>query len=556
MKSFFSACPLRPLLLVLLLLLPALGPAQNTPPAWSDAASLGLSSPGPYRSVYDAAGNLYVAGIFTGTTLVGGTVLTSQGGNDGYVAKFTPTGGLAWMVPFSTPGNEGVYGVAVDAAGNVFVTGSFTNTIDLSNGVTLSNPGGTSARLFVVRFSPQGSAQWAQQSSGSGVSAQGIGLDATGSVYVAGLYASPLTIGPTTLTYPTGSTPLIGVFLARVSAATGALQALTHAFHLERLSSTGTATWFAPGLAVTPAGEVVLHDIFSQRAVFSGATLTPTGLNDVLVARFDAQGALQWARQGGGTGEDRVYSAQVDAAGNVYAAGLFSGSASFDATSLPGAGGLDGFLVKYSPLGTLQWARALGSSGSDAYNYVALDAAANPYAVGNVAGSAQVGSFPLTTAGGSDVLLTAYSPQGQVRWVQQAGGPGNDSGHQLGFAANGDALVFGTFEQTCAFGPLSLSAATPPGYFKARLAGAALATRPAQTVQPLALYPNPAHALLRLPQLPSGTPVQLLDALGRVARITTVAAGAVSVHGLPAGLYQLRALDAQGQPCTGRVVVE
>ncbi|MCC3156832.1 hypothetical protein LJ737_06270 [Hymenobacter sp. 15J16-1T3B] len=533
-----------------------LSSAQNAAPAWSDAVSLGLTSPSPYRSVYDAAGNLYVAGIFTTTTSVGGTVLPNQGGNDGYVAKFTPTGALDWVVPFSTPGNEGVYAVAVDAAGNVFVTGHFTNAIALGNGVTLSNSSGTSSRLFVVRFSPQGIAQWAQQSSASGVSAQAIGLDATGSVYVSGLYTSTLTIGPTSITYPAGSTPLIGVFLARVSAATGAVQSLSHAFHLERLSSTGTVTWYTPGIAVTPAGEVVLHNVFNQRAVFSGATLTPTGLNDVLVARFDAQGAFQWARQGGGTGEDRIYSAQVDAVGNVYAAGFFNGSASFDAASLPGSGGLDGFLVKYSPQGALQWVRTIGSPGPDAYNYVALDNADNPYTVGNLGGPAQVGSLSLTTTGGADVLLAAYTPQGQVRWVQQAGGPGTDSGHQLSFAANGDALVFGTFEQTCAFGPLSLSTSTPPGYFKSRLAGAALPTRAATATQPLALYPSPATDQLHLPVLPAGTRVQLLDALGRVARTATVAAGAISVRGLPAGLYSLRAADAHGRAYRGRVVVE
>jgi hypothetical protein len=50
--------------------------------------------------------------------------------------------------------------------------------------------------------------------------------------------------------------------------------------------------------------------------------------------------------------------------------------------------------------------------------------------------------------------------------------------------------------------------------------------------------------------------MQLVDALGRVARDTHVAAAAVSVRGLPPGLYTLRATDAHGCTYASRVAVE
>ena len=60
-----------------------------------------------------------------------------------------------------------------------------------------------------------------------------------------------------------------------------------------------------------------------------------------------------------------------------------------------------------------------------------------------------------------------------------------------------------------------------------------------------------------MPGLPAGTGVQLLDALGRVARETTVSAAAqVSVLGLRPGLYTLRATDARGQQLSARLAVE
>jgi hypothetical protein len=73
----------------------------------------------------------------------------------------------------------------------------------------------------------------------------------------------------------------------------------------------------------------------------------------------------------------------------------------------------------------------------------------------------------------------------------------------------------------------------------------------------LTVWPNPATSYVLITGLATGSAVQLIDALGRVACATTVSAvGEVSVSGLAPGFYILRATDAQGRPVTGRVVVE
>ena len=63
--------------------------------------------------------------------------------------------------------------------------------------------------------------------------------------------------------------------------------------------------------------------------------------------------------------------------------------------------------------------------------------------------------------------------------------------------------------------------------------------------------------MVHLPALLLGTRVQLLDGLGWVVRETAGGTAAqVSVRGLAPGLYALRATDAQGRPCAGRMAVE
>lgn len=90
---------------------------------------------GSVRSLaLDVAGNVYVQGLFsvqgdfnpgTGTTL-----LTSQGGTDVFVAKFTDAGTFVWAVSFGGTGNDLSEGIAVDTAGNVHVAGGFYGTVD------------------------------------------------------------------------------------------------------------------------------------------------------------------------------------------------------------------------------------------------------------------------------------------------------------------------------------------------------------------------------------------------------------------------------------------
>ncbi|MCC3156830.1 T9SS type A sorting domain-containing protein [Hymenobacter sp. 15J16-1T3B] len=527
----------------------------TTAPAWGGASQIG---PGPIyvtRSAVDAAGNTYQVSTFTNALTLGGTSLTSVGNTDAYLAKFTASGTLAWIRQLGSAGFEAGNDLVLDAAGNVYITGNYTNAISLGNGLSLTDGGGTSNKLFVVRYSPQGTPEWAQQSqlttTGSTAVGSGIGLDAAGNVHVAGYFGRNVSIGSSSVSTTTFQP---GNFLARFAGGTGTLLSLVKAF--EYGPSTGTATYTYPVLAVAPTGEDYLLNHANQPAIFGGTTYSSRGGNDVLVARYSAQGALEWVQQAGGAADDRMRRARTDAAGNLYIAGYFTGPAQFGTTTLPGAGDYDGFLLKYSSQGVMQWVQPGGGPGSDGFGDVVLDAAGNAYVTGNFDGTAQYGPATLTSAGSRDATVAAYTPQGQLRWVQQAGGTGFDVAYDLGFDGAGYLRVVGRFEGTCVFGPATLTVATGSELFLARLGTTPLAVRPAVAAQALAFYPNPAHDQVQLPGLPAGSAVQLVDALGRVARATRVAAGAVSVQGLPAGLYTLRATDAQSRPVSGRVLVQ
>ncbi|UOQ71418.1 SBBP repeat-containing protein [Hymenobacter cellulosilyticus] len=247
--------------------------AQTTPPAWLSARAVGVGSAFQGGAAVDAAGNTYEAGTFSGTTTVAGTTLTSQGDYDGYLAKYTPTGTLAWVRQIGSAGRDNAFDVAVDAAGNAYVTGGFTSSITLSNNLSLTSTTTAGKRLFVVRYSPQGTPEWAQQSTPANASlldGSGIATDAAGDVYVTGTVSGGITIGTTSVNL---SNPEGGAFLARLSGATGALQSLTEAFRYTNNPSASGAL-YGPRIAVGPAGETFLMTTFFQSPVLGGTTFT------------------------------------------------------------------------------------------------------------------------------------------------------------------------------------------------------------------------------------------------------------------------------------------
>jgi hypothetical protein len=422
-------------------------------PTWLSAQSASTSNYPAVGTAIDAAGNTYTAGNFTGTAIFGGVAYTSRGSGDAYLAKYTPAGSLAWVHIIGGPGTESAEDVALDAAGNAYVAGNFSATVTLGNNLVLDGSNTFGSKAYVVRFSPQGTPAWALQST-TFSSATSLAIDASDNVYVTGVFGPNLTLGGASITIPSAYASF-APFLARLSSATGQVNRLAPAFFYA-LNSNTSAIYSPPEVAVSPTGAAYLINAFVESPIVGPTTFTSRGLTDALVLRLDEQGAIDWARQLGGTNNDYINDGIVDAAGNFYVAGYFAGQASADALPIPNAGGFDGFLVKFSPQGNALWARNAGGSAFDSLYGVALDATGQPYVTGNFSGSAPFGTTILTAVGGTDVCVVAYTAQGQVRWAQQAGGTANDSGYGIGLDSRGDIYLSGNLRGAAAFGSYSV----------------------------------------------------------------------------------------------------
>ncbi|UOQ52230.1 T9SS type A sorting domain-containing protein [Hymenobacter cellulosivorans] len=561
---FFSTAIARGAALLAGVVLTAAPLSAQTPLTWTNATVVGDYNSGSLSNIaVDAAGNVYETRTFLGSAQIGNQTLVSTTSSDALLAKYSPAGVLLWVRQLSSAGPDSGFDVEVDAAGNCYVAGYFAGPITLGNGVELTSTT-TSTKAYVVSYAPDGTVRWAQQSSATGASGTAVlgnslAVDAAGAVYLAGRFQQQARFGNTILNAPAESSGE-AAFVAKFAAANGALLLAIPAYYYARPAPNASALYQAPQLAVSPAGDITLATYFSGRPVFGPVTLTSQGRNDVLLARYSATGTLQWVQQFGGPQDELVSQVKTDAAGNTYLAGSYEGSPSFGTTPLPAAAVPNAFLAKYSAVGQPDWVQPGSSASLSRWMDLALDATGAPYVTGYFSGETRYGTTPpvvLTSAGGTDAVVAAYTPQGQALWAQAGAGTYVDMGTTLGLDAQGSVYVAGFFTTAATFGPVRLSLpSTANNRFLARLSTTTLARQEART-QALGLYPNPATSVLQVPALPAGTAVQFVDARGRVARHATVGSGAqVSVRGLAPGLYILRTSTAQGQQFAGRVVVE
>lgn len=350
----------------------------------------------------DSAGNVYVTGRFEGTAEFapgsGASSLVSAGNADVFVAKYDANGNVLWVRALGGGGFDAGLGIAVDGSGNVYTTGTFRDTADFDPGAgvtPLTSAGGSD--VFVLKLSAAGALIWARGFGGAEFDmGSDVAVDAAGNVHTAGTFRDTADFDPNA-----GVTPLVSA---------GSADAF-----VSKLNSSGNLVWarrFGGGgfdassrLALDVAGSVHVQGTFSATADFDVATdLVSSGGFDAFVVKLDSAGILLWANPFGGAGDDvGEGGVALDAAGNVYATGSFSGT-----PSLPSAGGRDVFLLVFDSAGAPVQARAFGGAGFDQGYRVAVDASGYVYPAGAFEGMADFDPGPGARSLSSAGLLDGF----------------------------------------------------------------------------------------------------------------------------------------------------
>lgn len=325
----------------------------------------------------DSAGNIYVAGFTLGS--LPGAPVGNSGGSELFLIKYDTAGIQQWVRQLGSVASDQARGVAVDAAGNIYVTGSTFGTLP---GIGNVSAGGED--LFLLKYDGNGVLQWVRQfGSVAGDQAYAVTVGSNGAIFVAGA-----TLGALPGNAGSGGSD---IFLASYNA-DGVRQ------WIRQFGSVGFDA--AHGVAADSQGGIYLGGVTS--GLLAGSV--NAGGSDLFVAKFDSLGTRLWTRQLGTVGTDTVLAVGAEAQGGVYLTGSSSGGLDGNQPS----GGEDLVLLKYDSLGNKQWVRQLGTIGSEQGRAVAVDRGGNAFVAG-----ATTGALPgQVSAGGEDLLLVKYDTTG------------------------------------------------------------------------------------------------------------------------------------------------
>lgn len=172
-----------------------------------------------------------------------------------------------------------------------------------------------------------------------------------------------------------------------------------------------------------------------------------------------------WIQKAGSNGQDEGYDISIDASGNTYTTGYFTGTIQFGNQSifLTSSGTTDIFVAKVNSQGVYQWAVKAGGAGTDRGLSIKTDAAGNSYVTGYYQGTATFGSTNITSVNSSqDIFLAKYNSSGIIQWVKSAGGSLGDIGNAVNIDNSGSVYITGQFAGTAFFGSNFLTSMTDP----------------------------------------------------------------------------------------------
>ncbi len=327
--------------------------------------------------VVDGSNNIYVGGYFSSSidfnptsvdetiTVVGGT------GSDAFISKYDASGNYLWTKTFgSANNNDFLYGLDVDAGGNIYAAGAFTGTTDFNPSSSVTNNLVSSGNLdgYVLKLNSQGEYIWAGKFGGSGIDyAQNVKVNASGDMFVAGYFNSIADFDPGTGTSNKTSLGGADAYLVKLNS--------SGAFQWTTTIGSSAEEYYAPRLAIDSSSNAYLSVQARGNITFASLsgteTFTVNGASDLELFKYSADGVLQWGKQLVGPGGDALYGLGIDSDANIYVVGNIGagGPVNLDpanpSTTVTSNGLTDGIVWKLSSSGSYSGYDRFGAAQSD-----------------------------------------------------------------------------------------------------------------------------------------------------------------------------------------------
>jgi hypothetical protein len=405
----------------------------------------------------DASGNIVLTGSFGGELSFGGDPLVSGSNTDVFIAMLDRDGGHQWSKHFGGGQSQFHHRLAIDGAGGIVVAGGFAGVIDFGGG-PMTTPNDYTPGMFVAKLDASGKHLWSKSfvSGDQGDTISDIAVDGDGNVVLTGNFYASIDFGGGPLTSEGGT----DIFIAKLDAGGD---------HLWSKRFGGPKGHLANSVAVGAGDEIVLAGAFTNALDLGGGTLESAGGLDGFVAKLDPSGEHIWSKRFGDAANQSIFYVAADKDNKIVLSGFLTGAIDFGGGPLVGTGDADIVVAKLDASGEHVFSLSFGNGEPQSPPRVAVDAACHTILTGRYLGALDFGGGLLVSAGSFDVFLLKLDPSGAHVLSKRFG----DSGSQVveGAAADtdGGVVLLGHNNSAIDFGGGPLWSSWPDDMFVAKL---------------------------------------------------------------------------------------
>lgn len=432
--------------------------------------------------ITDKKGNAYTIGKFENTVDFdpdAGTLnLTSVGSSDIYISKLSSEGTLLWVKQIGGIGMDIGYSITLDSINNIYVTGTFYNTVDFdpsSNTYNLTSNGGSD--IFVMKLDSSANFKWAKSFGSNDVSYNdngfSIAVDKAGAVYTTGNFSETTDFDPGSNIFNLYAQCHTDIFISKMDSSGKFIWAK----QMGGLADAGDAGY---SLVLDNFANIYSTGYFNGTSDFNPGigtfTLSAGTLNspNVYISKLDSSGNFVWAKQLESPGYGIAKAISLDKFNNVYTTGSFKGTMDFDTGTgiynLNSGVSSSCFISKIDPSGNFIWAKQIGGNHyfSDTEGKsIKTDTNGNVYIAGNFKDSVDINlATPsyLVSDGFTDAFIAQLSPSGNIQWAKKIGGVDFDEANSISIDSSGNVYTAGNFQTVAYFdNNTSISSMTSAG---------------------------------------------------------------------------------------------
>ncbi len=503
----------------------------------------------------------YFTGTFNGTAdldpgVNGGTV-TSAGGRDAYFAKYTNDGAFVWgKAVGGSSADEGVAMVSSNDNG-LFLAGTYTFEADMDPGpgitnLTVAGTNNSSIGTFIARYTTNGDLVWARSLSGinAGCYVAGMARDGIGNLYVTGWYTGPVDFDPSGNSQIFMNNPNTNSFVAKYDGDGNLIWARQIG---------GSAMTRAYSIYVNGSGSVLLGGYYDSGTcdVDPGAATVAytaaSGVRNGWAIKLTTDGQYAWSADLAGDNTCTVKTVLLDAPGNAFLGGTFSGTYDFnpgpDITSFTSDNSQDAFLMKLSgTTGTLTQAVPFQGFFDEDVSLMTLGNDGSLYFSGATWGDSDLDPGPGTVFPTLElpVFFCHYSTSmtylGHYGWSDL----GNIIHTSMDVDLNGQMISTGRFDGTIDLntgsGSFPLTAVGEQDAFIASFGDINVGFVQPVAAQGIGAFPNPSKGMFHLTLPYPEMTVTVTDDLGRtVFKSSNMSSSILDISLQPAGVYLITA---------------